>query len=90
MGLKAIISLKRGRSPRTHSIQLMTKLAEEDYPEMSSTLKSLKDLDPYYIAARYFEGFPDGIPLDYLTQSDAEKAAEIAKSFLAEISIYFN
>ena len=89
MGLKAIITLKKGRSPRIHSIQQMVKIAAEDYPEIIGSLDCLNDLDPYYIAARYFEGFPDGLPLDHLTQKDAEKAAEIARNFISVISKYF-
>jgi HEPN domain-containing protein len=89
MGLKALITLKKGQAPRIHSIHDLAQIAAEFYPEMKNSFDSLKDLEPYYIASRYFDGLPDGIPIDHLSQKDGERAAEIARNFIMLASEYF-
>lgn len=81
-GLKAV-SLSLGKSCVTsHStFALARELAKIDksFEKISS---ACRELDKLYIPTRYPDALPSGIPHDYFTKEDAEKAIKYGKQIL--------
>ena len=75
--LKALY-LKRGEVAWGHSVlKLLEGLGAP--PEL---LERGKELDKHYILSRYPNGFPEGVPSDYYTEGDAERALLAAEEVL--------
>jgi len=72
--MKAYCFLKGFDVIKTHSLYRMVKdLGENDLLEKNS-----KELDLYYISARYPDAFPDGAPFELITKEQAERALQTA------------
>ncbi|OKY75644.1 MAG: hypothetical protein BM485_07955 [Desulfobulbaceae bacterium DB1] len=66
---------------RTHSLFRIVK----DLGENGMLEKHARQLDIYYISARYPDAFPDGAPFDILTEEQGDLALRAAKEILQEI-----
>jgi HEPN domain-containing protein len=68
--LKAYCFFKGFDIVRTHSIfQIVRQLGENGELE-----KFARELDIYYVSARYPDAFPDGAPFEIITSDQAERA----------------
>ncbi|MEK6961446.1 MAG: HEPN domain-containing protein [Nanoarchaeota archaeon] len=85
-GLKAV-SLSLGKSGVTsHStFALARELAKTDR-SFESVSSACRELDKLYIPTRYPDALPSGIPHDYFTKDDAEKAIKHCKQILSTAS----
>lgn len=73
--LKAYCFFKGFDVIRTHSIfQIVKNLGENGVLE-----KNARELDIYYISARYPDAFPDGAPFEIITPEQAERALAAAR-----------
>ena len=73
--LKAYCFFKGFDIVRTHSLyQIIKKLGENGALE-----KRAKELDLYYISARYPDALPAGAPYEILTKEQAQKALQSAQ-----------
>jgi len=59
----------------------MKELPKEIKPD-KGLLKKSADLDKFYIATRYPNGFDWGSPMDYFEESDAGKAIKDAEEII--------
>ncbi|MDP8248117.1 MAG: HEPN domain-containing protein [Candidatus Tritonobacter lacicola] len=66
-----------------HSVtQLLSNLPGAiEIPE--GLIEKAKEIDKHYIFSRYPNGFDVGIPADYYTRAEAERAIEYAETILA-------
>ena len=67
---------------RTHSLFQIIRALEEN----GDLEKSAKELDIYYISARYPDAFPGGAPFEMITREQAERALAAAKGIYTIIS----
>jgi HEPN domain-containing protein len=80
--LKAYCHFKGLDTIRTHSLYLIIKeLGENGILE-----ENAKQLDLYYISARYPDAFPAGAPFEMLTQEQAESALKAARDMYQTIA----
>lgn len=84
--LKAV-SLSLGKSGVTsHSTFALTRElinTDKSFEKLSS---ACRELDKLYIPTRYPDALPSGIPHDYFTKEDAEKAIKYGKLILGAAS----
>ena len=80
-GLKALI-MHLGGEPWGHSlVRLLDAL--EGRAEVAADLRDgARELDKFYIPARYPNGFSEGAPLDYYTEANAREALRHAEHLL--------
>jgi len=71
--LKALYQHLGGDSFGHSVLRMLKDLPKEVKPE-KALLQKGADLDKFYIATRYPNGFDWGAPMDYFTKEDAEKA----------------
>jgi HEPN domain-containing protein len=62
----------------SHSVERLCAAATFYEPEFRSRGRAWTILDTYYIATRYPDALPDGIPADVYTQHAAETAVDLA------------
>lgn len=80
--LKAFL-FSRGESiVYEHSVFKLCERASQYHDGFSDLKKSVKNLDQFYIEARYPNGLPDEIPAAFFDRSDAEKAMGMMKQVL--------
>lgn len=80
--LKAYCYFKGFDIVRTHSLyQIIKKLGENGALE-----KNAKELDLYYISARYPDALPAGAPYEILSKAQAKRALVSAKEIYAIIN----
>lgn len=80
--LKAYCYFKGFDIVRTHSLyQIIKKLGEN-----GSLEKNAKELDLYYISARYPDALPAGAPYEILSKAQAKRALVSAKEIYAIIN----
>lgn len=80
--LKAFCHSKGLDTIRTHSLyQIIKELNENGKLEQNA-----KQLDLYYISARYPDAFPAGAPFEMLTQEQAENALKAAREIYQTIA----
>ena len=79
--LKAVI-MQRGGDPWGHSlVRLLESLRTQgDVPEDLDD--KARELDKLYIPARYPNGFSEGAPMDYYTETNAREALQHAGDLL--------
>jgi len=89
-GIKAVFQ-KLGAEARGHSITDLLIGIKEKIDVPNELIDKAKNLDKYYIPARYPNSWVSGIPGDYITKGDAqdaisnsEKILQFCSSILAE------
>lgn len=80
--LKAYCLFQGFDTIRTHSLFLIIKELQEN----GTLEKNARELDLYYISARYPDAFPAGAPCDILTQEQATRALAAAREIHLIIS----
>ena len=79
--LKAYCFFKGFDIIRTHSIfQIVRTLGENGDLE-----KNARELDIYYISARYPDAFPDGAPFEIITREQAERALHSSREIYRSV-----
>ncbi|RLB60777.1 MAG: DNA-binding protein [Deltaproteobacteria bacterium] len=79
--LKAYCFFKGFDIIRTHSLyQIIKNLGENGLLE-----KNARELDLYYISARYPDALPSGAPYEIITKEQAEKALQSAREIFSVI-----
>jgi HEPN domain-containing protein len=83
---KALKSLSYGQGERLvlgHSIvELADRLAAK-IPELGKLREQAGLLDQYYVATRYPNGLPGGVPFEAFGERQAREAIEAARTFVA-------
>jgi HEPN domain-containing protein len=79
--LKAYCFFKGFDIVRTHSLYQIIKNLGENGP----LEKNAKELDLYYISARYPDALPSGAPYEIITKEQAEKALQSAREIFSII-----
>ena len=83
---KALKSLIYGRGERLvlgHSIvELIDRLAR-GMPELGKLREQAGLLDQYYVATRYPNGLPGGVPFEAFGERQAREAIDAARRFIA-------
>ena len=87
--IKAVYQ-KIGGEAWGHSIKELLKGIEEKIDIPQDLIEKAKYLDRFYIPTRYPNGWPSGIPADYITKEEtvnaisySEKIVQFCKSFLS-------
>lgn len=62
-----------------HSVAKLCEKSAEYNTRFTSLKKEIKNLDQYYIEARYPNGLPDSIPAEFFEEEDAHGAIEMAR-----------
>lgn len=83
--LKALLFLQGERRVMGHATRELLQRVTRFYPQFSSLEATCRRLDKYYIAARYPDGLPGGIPHDYFDREEAEEAIQKARHALAMV-----
>ena len=65
-----------------HSVTELLKAVAEKAEVAESLMQSARNLDRYYIPARYPNGYAQGKPSDYILERDAEDATRGAEEIL--------
>jgi HEPN domain-containing protein len=79
--LKAYCFFRGYDTVRTHSLfQIVKSLGEN-----GSLEKNARELDLYYISARYPDAFPSGAPFEIITSEQAERALNAAREIFGII-----
>ena len=63
-----------------HSVATLCDEAASYDPRFASVKSDIKNLDQYYIEARYPNGLPDGVPAEFFDRKDADRALEMART----------
>ena len=82
---KAIKSLAYGRGERVvlgHSIAELAGRLAPDVPGLAKLREQAGLLDQYYVATRYPNGLPGGVPSEAFGERQAREALEAARAFL--------
>ncbi len=62
-----------------HSVSRMLENLPENYKPSRELIDKAKELDRHYIPTRYPNFHPEGAPMDYYTEKDAERAIIISR-----------
>lgn len=79
--LKSYCLFKGFDQVRTHSLFRIVR----DLGENGTLEEHARQLDLYYISARYPDAFPDGAPFDILTEKQAKQALLAAGEIMQEV-----
>lgn len=79
--VKALI-LTRGGEPWGHSVLALLGALPEELEAPEAIVAAGRDLDKLYIPTRYPNGFDQGKPADYFSDSDAREALAQAEAIL--------
>lgn len=82
---KAVKSLAYGSGERVvlgHSLVELTSRLGLAFPELEKLREQAGLLDQYYVATRYPNGLPGGVPFEAFGERQAREAVESAKRFL--------
>src|SRR5659263_63383 len=79
--LKALI-ISKGSESRIHSIKFLLSNLPENISVSDQIRNAARELDKHYIQTRYPDSFSTGIPKDFFTQDDAQRAISDAKKII--------
>ena len=82
---KALKSVAYGRGDRFvvgHSLQELLNDLVGTYGDMESLRESARRLDQYYVATRYPDALPGGLPFETFSRDQAEEAVEMASEIV--------
>lgn len=79
--LKALI-ISKGSESRIHSIKFLLSNLPENITVSDQIQNAARELDKHYIPTRYPDSFSTGIPKDFFTQDDAQRAITNAKKII--------
>jgi HEPN domain-containing protein len=81
--LKAALYLDGARIVLGHSILDLLERLISNHPELSLLRDDARQLDRFYIPARYPDGLPGGAPFESFIREDLEKALAMAERIVA-------
>lgn len=84
--LKAYLYAQGDQSDLSHATHVLIQQCAEYHPSFEDLLDGCRLLDQYYVATRYPNYLPDGIPHDVYTARQADEATGIAKRVLDLVS----
>ena len=79
--LKALL-FSKGIESRIHSIKFLLSNLPENILVSDQIQNAARELDKHYIQTRYPDSFSTGIPKDFFTQDDAERAISNARKII--------
>lgn len=79
--LKALI-ISKGSESRIHSIKFLLSNLPENVCVSDQIQNAAKELDKHYIPTRYPDSFSTGIPKDFFTLDDAQRAISDARKII--------
>ena len=82
---KALKSVAYGRGDRFvigHSLQELLNGLVSTHRDLESLREAVCRLDQYYVATRYPDALPGGLPFETYTRSQAEEAVEMASEIV--------
>ena len=88
---KALKSVAYGRGDRFvvgHSLQELLNGLVSTYGEMESLREAACRLDQYYVATRYPDALPGGLPFETYSRGQAEEAVEMASEIVTSSRAY--
>ena len=88
---KALKSVAYGRGDRFvvgHSLQELLNGLVGAYGEMESLREAVRRLDQYYVATRYPDALPGGLPFETFSNGQAEEAVEMASEIVTSSRAY--
>lgn len=68
-----------------HSVAALCDRCAAYDPALSDLKKQVKNLDQFYVEARYPNGLPDQVPAEFYNRDDAAGAVEMADRVLAAV-----
>ena len=88
---KALKSVAYGRGDRFvigHSLQELLNGLVGTHEEMESLREVARRLDQYYVATRYPDALPGGLPFETYSRGQAEEAVEMASEIVTSSRAY--
>jgi HEPN domain-containing protein len=82
---KALHYLRGARFVPGHSVFHLLEPLSADDESLRVVLDAARQLDQYYIPARYPNGLPDGAPCDVFTRHQAQTAVQDGEAILARV-----
>jgi HEPN domain-containing protein len=79
--LKALI-ISKGSESRIHSIKFLLSNLPENVCVSDQIQNAARELDKHYIPTRYPDSFSTGIPKDFFTLDDAQRAISDARKII--------
>jgi HEPN domain-containing protein len=79
--LKALI-ISKGSESRIHSIKFLLSNLPESVSVSDQIQNAARELDKHYIPTRYPDSFSTGIPKDFFTLDDAQRAISDARKII--------
>jgi HEPN domain-containing protein len=73
----------------THSVSTMIQAITPKVPGLAEALEEGRQLDLHYIAARFPNGLPDGIPYLFYGEAMASQALQAAEKILTATTAYY-
>lgn len=83
--LKALHYLRGERVVLGHSVLELLDAVVREHPALSSFREVAQQLDQYYIATRYPNGLPGGVPSEFFTARQADAAVVGARNIVAVV-----
>ena len=80
--LKGLLYSLGAKKVLGHSVQELSEAVRTKMPEFESLVASASRLDKYYVATRYPNGLPGGVPYKAFGPEDAQLALDTAQSVL--------
>lgn len=84
--LKAFLYYQGERPVLGHATHLLAKRCQAYEGRFDAVVDLCRELDQYYVATRYPNGLPGGIPHDVFTAGNAQRAMEGMQAVLALVS----
>lgn len=81
--LKAVLYAGGERVVLGHSVVELSRRLVAGIPELARLLESAGALDQYYVATRYPNGLPGGVPFEAFGEQQARRAIEEAADFIS-------
>jgi len=88
--LKAYLFFKGEELIFTHSIFHLCNLASNYDPLFEKLREQVKQLDFYYVEARYLNAIEDTIPAEFYSQADANQAVEMTDKVINAIKSFMD
>jgi len=88
--LKAYLFYQGEQLIFTHSIFKLCDLAARYAPEFTALKEQVKQLDYYYVEARYPNALEDVIPAEFYSDNDARQAIAMAEATIALVAKLIN
>jgi HEPN domain-containing protein len=87
--LKAFLYFQGEELIFTHSIFKLCEIASRSEEEFLALREKVKQLDFYYVEARYPNAIDDVIPAEFYSDRDAEEAIEMTRNVINTVEKYF-